>query len=45
MIVPWIKSYANAIAQDKGEVVKDEEGMESSWSLGIAVTKLAKRLI
>jgi multimeric flavodoxin WrbA len=45
MIVPGIKSYANAIAQDKGEVVKDEEGMESSWSLGIAVTKLAKRLI
>lgn len=44
MIVPGIKSYANAIAQDKGDVVNDIEGMESSWSLGIAVTKLAERL-
>ena len=44
MIVPGIKSYANAVAQEKGEVVKDAEGMESSWSLGLAVTKLAKKL-
>ncbi len=44
MIVPGIKSYANAIAEDKGDVVNDREGMESSWSLGIAVTNLAKRL-
>jgi multimeric flavodoxin WrbA len=44
MIVPGIKSYANAVAQDKGEVIKDKEGMESSWALGIAVAKLAKRL-
>jgi multimeric flavodoxin WrbA len=44
MIVPGIKSYANAVAQDKGDVVYDKEGMESSWALGIAVAKLAKRL-
>jgi multimeric flavodoxin WrbA len=44
MIVPGIKSYANAVAEEKGEVLKDEEGMESSWDLGVAVTKLAKKL-
>ncbi|MBD3207185.1 flavodoxin family protein [Candidatus Bathyarchaeota archaeon] len=44
MIVPGIKSYANAIAQEKGEVLKDKEGMESSWALGLAVTRLAEKL-
>jgi multimeric flavodoxin WrbA len=44
MIVPGIKSYANAIAQSKGDVINDKEGMESSWDLGVAVAKLAKRL-
>jgi hypothetical protein len=44
MIVPGIKSYANAVAEEKGQVHKDEEGMESSWALGVAVTKLAKKL-
>ncbi len=44
MIVPGIKSYANAVAESKGEVVNDKEGMESSWDLGVAITKLAKRL-
>ena len=44
MIVPGIKSYANAVAEHKGDVVNDKEGMESSWALGIAITKLVKRL-
>jgi multimeric flavodoxin WrbA len=44
MIVPGIKSYANAIAESKGDVVNDKEGMESSWDLGVAVTRLVKRL-
>ncbi len=44
MIVPGIKSYANAIAEAKGTVVDDKEGMESSWDLGVAIVKLAKRL-
>lgn len=44
MIVPGIKSYANAIGQEKGDVLNDKEGMESSWELGVAVTKLVKRL-
>ena len=44
MIVPGISSYANAVAQHKGDVVNDKEGIESSWALGIAIVKLAKRL-
>lgn len=44
MIVPGIKSYANAVAESKGDVVNDKEGMDSSWELGVAVTKIAKRL-
>ncbi len=44
MIVPGIKSYANAVAEGKGDVVNDKEGMESSWDLGVAVASLAKRL-
>lgn len=44
MIVPGIKSYANAVAEAKGTVVNDKEGMESSWDLGVAIAKLAKRL-
>ncbi len=44
MIVPGIKSYANAIAEAKGTVVDDKEGMESSWDLGAAIAKLSKRL-
>lgn len=44
MIVPGIKSYANAVAESKGDVVNDKEGMQSSWDLGVAVAKLVKRL-
>lgn len=44
MIVPGIKSYANAVAEAKGTVIHDKEGMETSWDLGVAIAKLAKRL-
>jgi len=44
MIVPGIKSYANAVAEAKGDVLNDEEGMESSRDLGLAVARLAEKL-
>ena len=44
MIVPGIKSYANAVGNAKGDVLKDTEGMETSWDLGVAVAKLAQKL-
>ncbi len=44
MIVPGIKSYANAVGGAKGDVLNDPEGMETSWDLGVAVAKLAQRL-
>ncbi len=44
MIVPGIKSYANAVGSTKGDVLKDPEGMETSWDLGVAVAKLAQKL-
>ena len=44
MIVPGIKSYANAIGSAPGDVLKDEEGMESSRDLGLAVARLAEKL-
>ena len=36
--------YCARGAQHKGDVVNDKEGIESSWALGIAITKLAKKL-
>jgi len=44
MIVPGIKSYANAVAEAKGDVLNDEEGMESSRDLGLAIARLAEKL-
>jgi len=44
MIVPGIKSYANAIASGKGDILRDEEGMKSSRDLGVAVAQLAEKL-
>jgi multimeric flavodoxin WrbA len=44
MIVPGIKSYANAVGGTKGDVLNDPEGMETSWDLGVAVAELAQKL-
>lgn len=44
MIVPGITSYANAIGNNPGDVLKDEEGIRTSRDLGIAVAKLAIKL-
>jgi len=44
MIVPGIRSYANAVASEKGDILNDEEGMKSSRDLGLAVARLAEKL-
>ena len=44
MIVPGIRSYANAVASEKGDILRDEEGMKSSRDLGLVVARLAEKL-
>ena len=44
MIVPGIASFANAIGNKPGDVVKDSEGIEKARELGKTMVELAQKL-